>query len=479
MKRLKFNVLFVICVLFCQFAFCGDFFAGFTLFDEKAQKYEPNFDSGAIDKESSELFISYNLETWPKLRDMTAQFYKKNPPGRKTNLLMTVISVLREIQSFQFPSRIKQALVFIITDGEENSLNSVAYTKALAELEKEIANAASNPTRIITYAIEARPRNMYSNASRSGLAELKVLSGNNPSRQFKLPDFKDSTSQLNQLLDHIAETEGEYACYFIIDRSHSLEGVDSDVEYAKNVIKDKVLAKEEHTPKEFVTIPSGEYLRGSNNFEDDEAPEHKRMIESFRLGVTPVTEAQYYAVMGTPEKASKYKDSKKPVTGVTWINAVLYCNKRSEMEKRQPAYRILDDGTAIRVPGANGYYLPSEAQIQYAAHAGAMGLFPTGNTLLKDEINMTGEIMEVAMFKPNPWGLFDMIGSIRQWTDDYYDEYRQDNGFNPPVKGATKVCYGASFRDKDKPDRYRFTYRFHHEPGHSDEYLGFRIAVGG
>ena len=475
MNRIKLNVLFVIYFLFCQFAYCGDLLAGFTLFDEKAQKYQPNFDTGAIDQEAFELFAPYNLKTWPTVREMTAQFYRKNPVGRRTNLLLTVISALREMQSFPFPPRIKQALVFIITDGDENWLSGAAKTRALADLEKEIANAASNPTPIIVYVVEARPRNMYGSASRPGLAELKALSGNNPSRHFKLPDFKDSNSPLNRLLDQIAATEGEFACYFMLDRSRSLEGVDDDMEYAKNVVFDKVLAKD--TPNEFAVIQRGEYMQGSDDYEDDEAPAHKRIIETFKLGVTPVTEAQYYAVMGPPEKASKFKDSKKPVTGVTWINAVLYCNKRSEMEKRQPAYRILDDGTAIRVPGANGYYLPSEAQLQYAARAGSTSLYPTGNTLLKEEINVTGEIMEVAMFKPNPWGLYDTIGSIRHWTDDYYDVYRAESGFTPPVKGSTIVCYGASFRDKDRPDRYRFTYRFHHEPGHSDEYLGFRIAV--
>jgi len=475
----KFIILFITCVLFGQFAYCGDYLAGFTLFDERAYKYSPDFQTGAIDHKAIELFNSYNLNTWPTLREMTAQFYRKYPTGSSTNLLMTVISVLREMQGFSFPPGIKQVLVFIITDGEENWLKGDAYTRALTDVEKEITKAASNTIPIMVYIVEARPK--YSDDPRPGLTELKILSGNNPARHFKLPDFRDSNSPLNRLLDQVAATEGECACYFIIDRSYSLNGVDNDIEYTKDLIKEKVLAKEErkseeNKPNEFAIIPSGEYVQGADDYEDDEAPAHKRMIESFKLGVTPVTEAQYYAVMGPPEKAERYKASKKPVTGITFFDAVNYCNKRSETEKRRPAYKILDDGTVLRVPGVNGYYLPSEAQIQYSARAGTTTLFPTGNTLSKDEFNMTGEIMEVAMFKPNAWGLYDAIGSIRQWTDDFYDEYRPDAGFNPPVKGATRVCYGASFRDKDKQDRYRFTYRFHHEPGHSDEYLGFRVA---
>jgi len=469
-------LLFIVICFICQSAYCNDYYCGFTLFDEKSQKYSPSFITGNIDQKTQEMFQFYSMETWPSLREMTAQFYRKFPNGRYTNLLMTVIKVLREMQIFTFPPQIKSVMVFIITDGIENCLNGSAYTMALADVEKEIKKSAFNKVPIIVYVIEANKK--YIDGPRPGLAELKALSGNNSAKHFKLPDFKDCNSQLNKLLNQVAETDGESACYFIIDRSKSLEGVDGDIEYAKDVIKNKVLEKIDNNTNEFALIPSGEFIMGSNDHDDDEAPAHKRMIETFSLGVFPVTEAQYYSVMGPPEKAAKYKNSKKPITKISWFDAINYCNRRSIIENKRQAYEILDDGSVFRVPDADGYYLPSEAQYQYAAHAGTSTLFHTGQTLIKEEINLTGELLDVGfeLCKPNPWGIYEIIGSIRQWTEDFYDEYRADKGFNPSVKGSSRVCFGASFRDKDKPDRYRITYRFHHDPGYSDEFIGFRVA---
>ena len=218
---------------------------------------------------------------------------------------------------------------------------------------------------------------------------------------------------------------------------------------------------------------------GSNdhNHDSDESPAHEREVPSFMLGANLITEPEYYRIMGPPEMAERHKNSKKPITGISWYDAVKYCNKRSELEKKQPAYKIQDDGTVSRIPGANGYFLPSEKQFQFAARAGATNLYHTGPTLLKEEINLTGELMDVGAFKPNSIGIYDIIGSLRQWTSDVYDVYRPENDYNPPATGATVVCYGASFRDRNSLDRYRITYRFHHEPGFSDEYLGFRVAL--
>lgn len=252
--------------------------------------------------------------------------------------------------------------------------------------------------------------------------------------------------------------------FFMIDRSLSLKGTYDDIENVLITVGDKI------SKNGFVKIPTGKFIMGAEGFEADESPAHEVEIDSFFLGVTPVTEAQWYKLMGTAQEAERYKNSNKPKTNVSFYGSVLYCNRKSIVEKKKPAY---DEKTFMRIPGANGYYLPSESQMQYAARAETTSVYYTP-TITKEAYNLTGELTDVGQFAPNPWGIFDLIGSIRQWTDDFYDKYRIETNFTPPSTGSSKMCYGASF--KDSKELYRVTYRFFHEPDFSDEFLGFRIA---
>ena len=163
-------------------------------------------------------------------------------------------------------------------------------------------------------------------------------------------------------------------------------------------------------------IPGGTFMMGSPENEagssDNESPQHQVTVPSFFMGKYPVTQAQYQAIMAT--NPSRFKGSNHPVQGVSWNNAVAFCEKLSQ-----------------RV-GKN-YRLPSEAEWEYACRAGTTTPFHFGETITTDLANYNGNYTygqglkgvyrkgtrEVGSFGlANNFGLYDMHGNLWDWCQD-------------------------------------------------------------
>ena len=188
-------------------------------------------------------------------------------------------------------------------------------------------------------------------------------------------------------------------------------------------------------------------------------------LASYQLATVPVTQTWYAQVTGK-RPSSAYGD-RLPVEGVSWWDAIRFCNTLSEREELSPAYRLDADveGVEWDTP-ADGYRLPTEAEWEYACRAGTTG--PRYAQL--DEIawyrgNSQERLHEVGGKQPNAWGVYDMLGNVWEWCWDIYDA---------EVYGTYRVLRGGGWFDEHWSCRASVRRRSH--PTYKIDDVGFRIA---
>ena len=230
-----------------------------------------------------------------------------------------------------------------------------------------------------------------------------------------------------------------------------------------------------------VRIKPGTFVMGSPESEPehqfDEVQHTVTITKAFYLSRTPITQAQWQAVMGT--NPSGFKGDDLPVERVSWDDAVAFCEKLSAREHKK-------------------YRLPTEAEWEYACRAGTTTEYYTGNgTAALDKAGWyrgnsayipvqsmffgtsttTGPgTHPVAQKAPNAWGLYDMHGNVWQWCSNYYYEYTGD-AENPtgPTPGPARVLRGGSWLYT--PRRCRSACLNDCGPGYRGHDVGFRIAL--
>ena len=150
---------------------------------------------------------------------------------------------------------------------------------------------------------------------------------------------------------------------------------------------------------------------------------------------------------------------------------------------------VLDEETARCNFEADGYRLPTEAEWEYACRAGTTGEYPFGNDprRLKSyawyAANSGKTTHPVGEKKPNPWGLYDMLGDVAEWCNDVYDPgyYKRSPEENPrgPEEGEKYVLRGGAWNSK--AEACRPSYRVGEDPGFQDacfslDAIGFRCV---
>ena len=174
---------------------------------------------------------------------------------------------------------------------------------------------------------------------------------------------------------------------------------------------------------------------GSKNGSDHMRPIHSvELTKGFYLGIFPVTQAHWKAVMGTDP--SHFKGVDRPVEQVSWIDAVEFCTELT-----------------VKLSGAGQIRLPTEAEWEYACRAGTTTDFHTGNG--EDALRTAGwyyansgkETQPVGQLAMNAWNLHDMHGNVYEWCNDWSESYSSDKLVDPvgPDSGLYRVRRGGSW----------------------------------
>jgi formylglycine-generating enzyme required for sulfatase activity len=244
----------------------------------------------------------------------------------------------------------------------------------------------------------------------------------------------------------------------------------------------------------------------------DEGPRHEVTISRpFHMSVCEVTRGQFAAFVGDSgyqteaerEGCSFAWDGSKwdKVDGATW---------------RRPGFDQDDDHPVVCVShndavafcgwlsGKTGKVakLPTEAQWEYACRAGTATAYPWGDDpddgrgwcnaadqAARKQIDVKlsfnwddGYVFTapVGKFRPNAFGIYDMLGNAWEWCSDWYDTdyYASGNSTDPqgPGLGTLRVVRGGSWGNG--PQFCRSAFRDWAEPSRRSYRIGLRVTLG-
>ena len=218
------------------------------------------------------------------------------------------------------------------------------------------------------------------------------------------------------------------------------------------------------TGMKFQKIPGGSFRMGSSSSEQDRSNDerqHTVSVGEFWLGETEVTQAQWQAVMGS--NPSKFKGNDLPVEQVSWHDV-------QEFIKR------------LNARSGKRFRLPTETEWGYAARAGTQTVYYWGEGIGNNHANCDGcgsrwdnrQTAPVRSFKPNAFGLFDMLGNVYEWTCSQYKESYDGSEQKCAVSASKYSLRGGSWLYE--PRYMRSANRSSYGPDYRDYLLGFRLA---
>jgi formylglycine-generating enzyme required for sulfatase activity/class 3 adenylate cyclase len=165
---------------------------------------------------------------------------------------------------------------------------------------------------------------------------------------------------------------------------------------------------------EMIPIPGNSFSMGSSD-DVSERPIHRVTIKPFAISKFPVTVREWNQCVAA--KACSYVATGKdeaPVTNISWDDAQEFVRWLSQVSQKT-------------------FRLPSEAEWEYAARGGTQTKYWWGDQPQPDMANCKGcggaydpsQPLKIGSFKANPFGLYDMGGSVDQWVQDcWHKDYQ-------------------------------------------------------
>jgi len=244
-----------------------------------------------------------------------------------------------------------------------------------------------------------------------------------------------------------------------------------------------------------VFISKGSFALGSSLDEGlrnpDEIQHPVTISRGFWMGKYLVTQQEYMNLLGsnpsyyTPTNGYTL-DLTRPVEEVSWNDATNYCALRTAQEQ-----------AAGLIPSNYAYRLPTESEWEYADRAGTTTALYLGDSLHSGQANFNGQYgydsllgtitnlsgiflamtTPVGTYPSNGYGLYDMIGNVWEWCQDWYGAYPVGSVTDPlgPVTGVERVFRGGACLLQGQ--YCRSAQRFSTTPANTSNDLVFRVVL--
>lgn len=206
----------------------------------------------------------------------------------------------------------------------------------------------------------------------------------------------------------------------------------------------------------WVPVPAGSFEMGCPPGNDDchssDSPSHTVHVSAFEMTQTEVTREQFNSVVGSKNRENNECPT-CPIENIDWYDAKAFCE-------------------------AAGGRLPSEAEWEYAARAGTTTKYYCGDheCCLLDIAwfaSNSEELQPVAQKKANTFGLYDMLGNVREWVEEcYHKNYEGAPNTEKYWEGgdcSKRIARGGSWYDWDYANWHMSVYlRFRLNPEHGE-----------
>jgi len=233
-----------------------------------------------------------------------------------------------------------------------------------------------------------------------------------------------------------------------------------------NIFWDRL--KDGHFGPEMVWIPTGRFRMGDlqGGGGNNEKPVHWVPMAKFAMGRYEITFAEYekFAQATGREKPDDkgWGRGNRPVINVSWYDVKAYADWLSEQT------------------GQN-YRLPTEAEWEYAARGGSTTKYWWGNHIGANNANCHKECGEnfqytapVGSFAANPFGLYDTVGNVWEWTCSELQNTYQGKEEDCADNGTTFVVRGGSWAHNAV--QVRAAYRGSDGQANRNQYYGARLV---